>query len=82
MLDQVRPDLAYRIPPPGLLVQEGRVLANHAYPSVTLRYTVGGAAPDASSRQVFGPIADKGLITVTAFSRNGRAGRSASIENP
>jgi hexosaminidase len=82
MLDAARPDVAYRIPPPGLMVRDGHVLANHAYPGMTLRYTVGGAAPDASSRPVAGPIPEKGLITVTAFSRNGRAGRSASIENP
>ena len=81
-LDRDLPGLAYRIPPPGLVVKDGQVLANHAYPGFTLRYTVGGAQPDGTSPEVTGPISAHGRITVAAFSSRGRAGPAAAIDNP
>ncbi len=81
-LDVERPDLAYRIPPPGLVVRDGQVLANFEMPGFVLRYALGGETPDVNSPIVDGPIRDKGLVTVAAFSRNGRRGRLATIRNP
>ncbi|WP_229420421.1 family 20 glycosylhydrolase [Pseudoduganella albidiflava] len=74
--------VAYRIAPPGLLVEGGRVLANHVLPGLALRYTSDGSAPTATSRVVAGPIAERGTIRVAAFDRNGRAGAVASVDNP
>ena len=81
-LDRDLPGLTYRIPPPGLIVQEGAVQANHAYPGFTLRYTIDGTAPTLESPEVSGPIAARGSIAVAAFNTLGRSGRASIIDNP
>ena len=81
-LDRDLPGLTYRIPPPGLIVQEGAVQANHAYPGFTLRYTTDGTAPTLESPEVSGPIAARGSIAVAAFNTLGRSGRASIIDNP
>lgn len=80
-LDREMPGLFYRLPPPTLSVEDGRVIADPVLPGLTLRYTTDGSAPTALSPVVAGPIADKGVISVAAFSTNGRAGRASRIEN-
>ena len=50
--------------------------------ALALRYTSDGSAPTAASRPVIGPIAERGLIRVAAFDRNGRPGVVASVDNP
>jgi len=81
-LDLEGKNVAYRIAPPGLVLEDGRVLANHVLPGIQLRYTSDGSAPTASSRPVTGPIAERGVIKVAAFDRTGRRGLVASIERP
>lgn len=81
-LDRALPELAYRIPPPGLRLRDGAVEANHAYPGFTLRYTADGSEPSTLSPVVEGPVAEKGLITVAAFNSLGRSGRASQIDNP
>jgi len=73
--------VAYRMAPPGLKVENGKVYANHALPGLALRYTSNGSEPTAASPLVQGPITDKGLIKVAAFDRNGRSGLASRIEN-
>jgi len=72
--------VAYRIAPPGLLLDQGGVLANHVLPGMQLRYTSDGSDPTPDSRPVTGPIAERGTIRVAAFDRNGRRGTVAGIE--
>ncbi|MES2324109.1 MAG: family 20 glycosylhydrolase [Pseudomonadota bacterium] len=81
-LDADGSGIAYRIAPPGLKRDGGRVLANHQLPGFTLRYTSDGSEPHAGSALVTGPIADKGVIRVAAFASNGRAGASSRMANP
>lgn len=80
-LDREMPGLFYRLPPPNLTIENGRVIADPVLPGLVLRYTTDGSAPTALSPVVAGPIADKGVIGVAAFSTNGRAGRASRIEN-
>ena len=79
-LDLDGSNLAYRIAPPGLVLDGGRVLTNHVLPGMTLRYTSDGSEPTATSKPVAGPILARGTIRVAAFDRNGRRGAVASIE--
>jgi hexosaminidase len=81
-LDLERTGVDYRIAPPGLTLENGRVLANHVLPGLPLRYTSDGSAPDAASKPVTGAIEEKGVIQVAAFDRNGRPGVVARIDNP
>lgn len=80
-LDLERGDVAYRIAPPGMVVEGGRVLVNHVLPGMTLRYTTDGSAPTPRSRPVTGPITVRGTISAAAFDRTGRAGMVARIVN-
>lgn len=80
-LDLERGDVRYRIAPPGMVVEGGKVLVNHALPGLTLRYTTDGSAPTVRSKQVTGPISAKGVIQAAAFDRTGRAGLVARIVN-
>jgi hexosaminidase len=80
-LDLERGDVAYRIAAPGMVVEHGKVLVNHALPGLTLRYTTDGSAPTAQSTVVAGPIAARGTIQAAAFDRNGRSGQVARIVN-
>jgi hexosaminidase len=79
-LDLEQPGLAYRIAPPGLLLDGEQVLVNHVLPGIELRYTVDGSEPTLESRLVTGPIMERGMIRVAAFGRNGRRGLVAAIE--
>ena len=81
-LDLERGDVCYRIAPPGLALDGGKVLVNHAIPGLTLRYTTDGGAPTAASLEVAGPISARGVIQAAAFDRNGRSGAVARIVNP
>ena len=74
--------VAYRIAPPGLLLDGERVLVNHVLPGITLRYTLDGSTPTAASKLVEGPIAGRGVLQVAAFDRNGRPGAVARLERP
>jgi hexosaminidase len=74
--------VAYRIAPPGLVREGGKVHANHMLPGLALRFTSDGSEPTAASPLVQGAIAERGLIQVAAFDRNGRRGRIARIDNP
>ncbi|USX22712.1 carbohydate-binding domain-containing protein [Oxalobacteraceae bacterium OTU3REALA1] len=80
-LDLEKTGVNYRIAPPGLLIEGGRVLVNHVLPGIAMRYTADGTTPDTNSKPVTGPIAEKGVIQVAAFDRNGRAGLVARVEN-
>jgi hexosaminidase len=79
-LDLEQPGVAYRIAPPGLLVEGDAVLVNHVLPGVTLRYTADGSLPTAASPLVSGPIRERGVIQVAAFDRNGRRGLVGRVE--
>ncbi|MFT7772835.1 family 20 glycosylhydrolase [Roseateles sp.] len=81
-LDAERPDLLYRIAPPGLMRDprdSGRVLVNYPWAGQPLRYTTDGSAPTAASPLVAGPIVSHGPVHVTAFDSRGRPGRSSQL---
>jgi hexosaminidase len=79
-LDLEQPAVAYRIAPPGLMLDGEQVLVNHVLPGIQLRYTSDGSDPTAASKPVTGPITERGLIKVAAFDRKGRPGLTASID--
>lgn len=72
-VDATWPDLAYRMPPPGLHREGGRVLVNHLFPGTTVRYTLDGSAPRADSPVLDGAVTTDRPVTAAAFTRNGRA---------
>ena len=72
---------AYRIPEPGLKIENGRVAANVQFPGLELRYTTDGSDPEVDSKLYSAPISEKGVIKVAAFDAGGRRGRVAEVES-
>jgi hexosaminidase len=48
-LSYVDGGFAYRVPKPGVILQDGKYLANEQFPGLTIRYTTDGAEPSANS---------------------------------
>ena len=80
-LDYYSGGYGYRIPPVGIITENGKVKANIQMPGFTIRYTTDGSEPTNKSEIYSTPIARKGKITFCAFSSNGRKGRISSVEN-
>jgi hexosaminidase len=81
-LDREVPGINYRIPTPGLKVEDGAVRCSLELPGFTLRYTTDGSEPGARSPEVRGPIPFHGTISVAAFSTAGRKGHTARLTAP
>ena len=80
-LDYYAGGFNYRIPPVGAIIVNSEVVANIQIPGFTIRYTTDGSVPTIKSNIYKNPIAKKGKITLSAFSKNGRNGKLTSIEN-
>ena len=81
-LDREVPGLNYRIPTPGLKVEDGMVRTSVELPGFTLRYTTDGSEPTARSALVRGPIPLRGTVRVAAFNTAGRKGQTARVAAP
>jgi hexosaminidase len=68
----------YRIPKPGISLQDGKYLSNIDYPGLTIRYTTNGKDPDDKSKAYTGPVNySGGVIKFRAFDVKGRGGNVA-----
>lgn len=81
-LDHYAGGFAYRIPPPGAVVQNGTVTANIFYPGMTIRYTTDGTEPTIKSTVYIQPIQQKGTIKFATFNSKGRKSRTIFVYNP
>lgn len=69
----------YRIPKPGISLQDGKYLSNVDYPGLTIRYTTNGKDPDAKSKLYTAPVNySGGVIKFRAFDPKGRGGNVAT----
>lgn len=80
-LDYYLGGVGYRIPPVGAIVENGKVSANIQIPGFIIRYTTDGLVPTTNSEIYKTPIADKGKITLCAFSSDGKKGKLTVVEN-
>ena len=72
----------YRIPKPGISLQDGKYLSNVEFPGLTIRYTTNGKDPDEKSKVYTGPVDYKGgEIKFRAFDVKGRGGNVAEGGN-
>jgi len=86
-LDRAPLAYGYRLPPPGVRVQEGAIEVNVALPGLTLRHTVDGSPPHAGSPRYIGPLSSEPLssgpdartFTVASFDTRGRSSRPVTI---
>jgi hexosaminidase len=65
----------FRVPKPGVILQDGKYLANIQFPGLIIRYTTNGKDPDAKS-PVFneGVTNDNSVIKFRSFDNKGRGG--------
>jgi hexosaminidase len=80
-LDFMNGGYGYRIPPPGAIFQDGELRANVSYPGLTIRYTIDGSIPTASSPAYDEPVRVEGsnVITLRTFDTRGRGSRSVTV---
>lgn len=68
----------YRLPKPGVILQDGKYVANEQFPGLTIRYTTDGKEPNAKSKPYKEPVAGDGkLLRFRAFNTTGRGGNVA-----
>ena len=77
-----REGVRYRIPTPGLKLENGAVQSSLELPGFALRYTTDGSEPSARSPLVQGPIPLRGTVRVAAFDTTGRKGHTARLSAP
>jgi hexosaminidase len=77
-LDYYAGGFAYRVPPPGMKIENGKMLLNVQFPGMKIRYTTDGSEPTEKSMEYSGPIEAKGIIKAKTFTSSGRASRTVS----
>jgi hexosaminidase len=73
----------YRIPKPGVVLQNGRYLVNMQYPGFTIRYTINGKDPDAKSKVYNNNVTITGdNVKFRAFDNKGNGSNVSVPANP
>ncbi len=70
----------YRVPAPGAVIENGKLIANAEYPGLTVRYTTDGSEPTAQSPVYTEPVAVSGKVKVKAFDPAGKGSLSMELK--
>ncbi len=70
----------YRLPLPGAIKENGKLLANIEFPGLDLRYTIDGSVPCSNSIVFNGPIEVSSQIKMKAFDTSGKGSRTIVID--
>lgn len=71
----------YRIPAPGVQVENGQAMANVNLPGLVIRYTTDGSVPTAKSAVYSKPVQTKGTLQFRVFTSTGKGGRTVKVFN-
>ncbi len=69
----------YRIPLPGAIIENGKLIANIEFPGLELRYTTDGSEPNVNSIKYDGPVDVSGQVRMKAFDASGKSSRTSII---
>ncbi|WP_428327543.1 family 20 glycosylhydrolase [Mucilaginibacter sp.] len=73
----------YRIPKPGVILQDGKYVANEQFPGIVIRYTTNGKDPDASSKLYNDAVTNNGnTLKFRAFDTKGRGSNVSEPVTP
>ncbi len=78
-LDHLHGGIGYRLPPPGAVIEDGRLHANVAFPGLTIRYTTDGTEPTPASMVYTTPVAVDGPVRLRTFDTRGRGSRTVIV---
>jgi len=79
-LDRLAGGLAYRIPPPGVLLLDGLVHANAAFPGLTIHYASDGSEAGPDSPRYEAPLPVGGAHQFRTVDSRGRTSRAVYID--
>ncbi|WP_299568150.1 family 20 glycosylhydrolase [uncultured Pedobacter sp.] len=71
--------VAYRIPPVGLIVIDGKVHTKAQFPGLQIRYTTDGSTPTIHSKLYHAPIPHTKGMQFKAFGSNGRSSKTTKL---
>lgn len=69
---------AYRVPPPGVIVENGRAKANVALPGIGIHFTTDGSEPTQQSAIYTAPVPVTGTLKFKTFDAAGKPGRTVT----
>lgn len=73
----------YRVPKPGIILQDGKYFANVQFPGLIIRYATNGKDPDEKSKLYDGAVPNNGNnIKFRAFDTKGRGGNVSEPVTP
>jgi hexosaminidase len=72
---------SFRIPKPGVILEDGKYKSNIQFPGMVIRYTTNGKEPNENSPVYENPIPANGIIKFRAFDVKGRGGNVAEVQN-
>lgn len=78
-LDYYMGGVAYRVPPVGLKLIDGQLVAKTQFPGLQIRYTTDGTEPTIKSKLYTAPINYTKSLKFKAFSSNGRASKTTQL---
>jgi len=74
---------SYRIPKPGVTLQDGKYYANEQFPGLTIRYTIDGTEPTAASPEYKDAVTNTGSgLKFRAFDTKGRGSNVSEPVTP
>ena len=82
LLDRMNGGYGYRIPPPGAVIEDGKLKANVSYPGLVIRYTLDGGAPTMDAPLYEEPVQlneEINTIKLRTFDLRGRGSRIVTI---
>lgn len=73
----------YRVPNPGIILQDGKYIANIQYPGLIIRYTTNSKEPDEKSKLYINALTNDGNVyKFRAFDNKGWSGNVSEAVNP
>jgi hexosaminidase len=79
-MDYIFGGFAYRISPPGAVIQDGQLYANITFPGLDIRYTTDDSEPTIKSTLYEKPVSVTGTVKLKAFDTRGRGSRTVEVK--
>ena len=78
-LDYYKGSFQYRIPTPGVVIEQGLVKMNTQLPGFSIYYTTDGSEPTLKSKRYIQPVPAPRVLKARLFTLSGRAGRIITV---